>query len=422
MTSITRHSFWWNNSPKDFSFQSQLPTEADIVIIGANFEGISTAFWLARMIKKANRARPYRVIILDPAPHAGFRSSGRMIGNVYLGSRKPVSEVVNILGEKKAKSLYDYSSFNNKLLKEVLLKVDEDCEFNGGIKISSSQAETDILKDSTGYLAKWGFPTVEFDDQNSQHVVLNPRTQHSAFVPGEGMFDPCLFLNTIARTLRDHNVTIAYGADVLYSTSTNDGQPVVELTNGHTIKASKIIHTDHITSPLNDVLNDKMTYNRETVLRTEQLDDLFNDDYPLPLMPVVFNGGNNSLRIYNNSVIIAGGHLSSLDNNTELDEFNDSSCSKTAVDSLHSNLVINFPFLNNAEITHVWTYINKQSNDGLPFVGELPNFPGHFINTGYGGNKFGLAYLASRNLAQRLLHIKVTEPAYNLFSPKRIIQ
>ena len=116
MGSITKkHSFWWENSPPDFTLQPQLPKFADIVIVGAGFAGISTAYWIKRISRLAKK-KGLRVIVLDEAPHAAFKSSGRMNGSVYLGSHRSAKYMADLLGKKTAEKLYSYSNQNNNLL------------------------------------------------------------------------------------------------------------------------------------------------------------------------------------------------------------------------------------------------------------------------------------------------------------------
>ena len=114
-----RYSFWWDNSSPDFAFQSQLPLYSDIVIIGAGFTGISCAYWLLRLAKK-NKKKSLRIMIVDEAPYAAFKSSSRMNGSIYLGSNKSAKKIAHLIGENKAKQLYAYSNKNNLLLHELI--------------------------------------------------------------------------------------------------------------------------------------------------------------------------------------------------------------------------------------------------------------------------------------------------------------
>jgi len=250
MTTQVRYSFWWDNSPPDFAHQPQLPSHADVVIIGAGFAGLSTAYWLAHYTKKRKKA--YRIIVLDEAQYAGFKSSGRMLGSVYVGSNEPASVVADRIGATKARQLFEYSAVNNKLLLQLVASkaVSCDAEFNGGIRMAASADESIVLEDSCELLNKWGFYPIQFNtDQSHSLVTVMPHVTSSIFVPNEGMVDPFALVNEMARSLRRSHVWVVYGAKVVHSSNLDSHGPAVQLDNGHIITAGKVVHANNNTIP-----------------------------------------------------------------------------------------------------------------------------------------------------------------------------
>lgn len=413
---MKKHSFWWENSAPDFALQPQLPVYTDVVIVGAGFAGISTAYWLARLTKKNKKS--FRVIILDEAPHAGFKATGRMTGSIYLGSNVPASLVASSLGKKNAKQLYRYSSKNNKLLENLASKLECDAEFNGGFRMAATAKDVEIFRDSAELLSEWGYYPVVFDHNQSQHVTIVPLAKSSMFIPHEGMIDPFGFVNDLARHLRKHNVWIVYGARVDEATVNEQDGPQVVLSNGHVISARHIVHTTDNTVPW-DRLSEKLTHTREQAVRTTPFSEEL-DEMPLPLMPIELNGGLDSARIHERSIVMVGGKSTLRKKDPEIGVLNDNVSNQRIVDHLDSTMMRHFPFSNQTEISHSWTYIETTTEDGLPFIGELPEHNGHHVSLGYGRNKFGLAFIAGKNVAERLLRVKVHDPEFNLFSPKRV--
>lgn len=413
---IKRHSVWWDKSHPDFVYQSQLPTYADVVIIGAGFAGMSTAFWLAKLSK--SNTKPVRILVLDQAPHAAFKASGRMNGSIYLGSNRPAIAVAEQLGETTAHKLFNYSVANNRLLQGVLGKLGCESEFNGGLRMASTAKEVVELEASQKLLSKWDLNSVFFNQDQSQHLAIMPLIKGSLFIPGEGMFDPFRFTNDIARALRLYNVWVCYGSRVISTSNAEDGSPQIYLENGHVISAGKLVHAT--SRVLQDESVTKMlVYRRETVVSTEAISAEL-DDMPLPLMPIELNQGLDSARVYNRAVIMTGGKAGLRKQDPEADVFNDSSINQRILDHLDSTMTRNFPFSNHTEVDHAWTYIEADSQDGLPFIGELLSLPGQFVNIAHGRNKFGLAFLAAKNIAERVLRLKVQESDFNIFAPKRL--
>ena len=418
MGSLTRkHSFWWENSAPDFTLQPQLPPYADIVIVGAGFAGISTAFWLLRLAKMHNK-KGLRIIVLDEAPHAAFKATGRMNGSIYLGSNHTPKHMTDLLGKKTAAKLYRYSELNNTALQEWIQKgVDCDAEFSGGFRMASTAQEALDLDDSADLLNDWGFCSARFDHDQSGHVLTVPYTTGSLYIPGEGLFDPFAFTNKMARMLRKHNIWVVYGTRVMQTSTSPDYGPQLHLANGHVLSAGKIVHTTENTAPWSRI-QESVVCRREQVVRTEPFsEDL--DELPLPHMPIELSDGLDSIRMYDHAVIMTGGKAG-LKKDPELNVTNDTGFNDRVLKQLDKTMMHGFPFTNHMEITHTWTYIEKEASDGLPLMGEIPDSGGHYVNIAHGRNKFGLAFQGAKNIAQRLLRVKMTNPEFNIFAPKRL--
>lgn len=412
-----KYSFWWDNSPSDFAPQPQLPKYADIVIIGAGFAGISTAYWLLRLAKKTKK-KGLRIIVLDEAPHAGFKSTGRMNGSVYLGSNYSAQHMVSSLGQKTAEKLYAYSSKNNILLRDIIDKgLNCDAEFNGGFRMASTAKEAVDLDDSMELLQKWGYHPARFDHNQSQHVMVVPYTKGSLFIPGEGMFDPFAFVNKLARPLRRNGIWVVYGTRIVHADTSPSLGPTLHLSNGHVLTAGKVVHTTIDTAPW-DRIKENVTCCREQVVRTEPLsEDL--DDMPLPLMPIELNGGVDSVRVHDRAIIMTGGK-SGLKKDPELHITNDTGFNERVLMQLDKIMMHSFPVTNHMEMSHSWTYIETYMNDGLPLIGEIPDSGGHYVNIAHGRNKFGLAFLGAKNIAERILRVKMTDKEFKIFDPSRL--
>jgi len=412
-----KYSFWWSNSPPDFSFQPQLPSYADIVIVGAGFTGVSMAYWLLSVAKKA-RKKGLRIILLDEAPYAAFRSSGRMNGSIYLGSNRPAEYVAGALGQKVTEKLYNYSCQNNILLRKIIERgISCSAEFNGGFRMISTAIEAVEADNSAEFLRSWGYYPARFDHEQSQHVMVVPYTKGSLFIPGEGMFDPFAFTNRLARLLRKNGLWIVYGARVSHADTSSNNGPRLHLDNGHVLTAGKIIHTTANTAPWGRI-EENMTYRREQVVRTEPLSvDL--DDMPLPLMPIELNGGIDSIRVHDRAIVMTGGKAG-LKNDPELGVMDDTGCNERVLGNLDKTMMHHFPITNHMEVSHTWTYIEKEMQDGLPLMGEIPGMEGHYVNIGHGRNKFGLAFLGAKNIAEKVLRVKMSNADFKIFDPKRL--
>jgi glycine/D-amino acid oxidase-like deaminating enzyme len=358
-------------------------------------------------------------MVLDDGPYAAFRASGRMNGSVYLGSNRSAKAMKDAHGEKVARALYNYSNRNNRQLQELISSgLPCDAEFNGGFRMASTAKEAKELDDSAKLLSSWGFHPARFDHNESQHVMVVPYTKGSLFVPGEGMIDPFAYCNKLARILRKNNIWVVYNTRVTKNSVASDGNSCITLSNGHTITAGKVVHTTTQTVPCERVI-EKIVYRREHAVRTQPLSsDL--DDMPLPLMPIELGGGLDSVRMYDRSVIMTGGKVG-LKRDPDLYNVNDTSYNERILGQLDNVMMHNFPITNHMEISHQWTYVETELEDCLPLMGELPDYAGHYVNIGHGRNKFGLAFLGARNIAEKILRVKMSSPdEFKIFDPKRL--
>jgi glycine/D-amino acid oxidase-like deaminating enzyme len=410
-----RHSYWWTATPPDFSYQSQLPLYVDAIIIGAGIAGISTAYWLARFTKKEKKA--FRILVLEEAPYAGFKGSGRYGGGIYLGSHKTPQAVVKSLGVKTATQLYRYSASNNQLLLKLLPNgLETHLEGNGGLRMATNAKEVVELDESHDFLRdKLDIVSAKFDHNTSQHLAIAPNALASLFIPGEAMIDPFAYCNNLARLLRSvGGVAIIYGTRVEQVIVDKNG-PLVILSNGHMIHTANIIHTTTKTISVQEVA-EQVVYKREHIVRTQPFgEDL--DDMVLPLMPIEFSSGD-SIRLHNRSIIMTGGKAG-MRRDVEEGVTNDTHFNQRIFEQLNSEMLRQFPFTNLVELSHAWTYIETSTNDGLPLIGAMPTREGEYINAAHGRNKFGVSFLGGKNIAETILGIKVPNEEFPIFSPSR---
>jgi glycine/D-amino acid oxidase-like deaminating enzyme len=60
-----------------------------------------------------------------------------------------------------------------------------------------------------------------------------------------------------------------------------------------------------------------------------------------------------------------------------------------------------YPHLDPLRIEHAWEGLFATTPDGLPYIGEHPDYPGHLFALGYGGNGMTFGFLAARILLRR---------------------
>lgn len=67
-------------------------------------------------------------------------------------------------------------------------------------------------------------------------------------------------------------------------------------------------------------------------------------------------------------------------------------------EALHATLRSLYPDAGALPLAHAWEGIFASTPDGLPYIGEHPDYPGHLFALGYGGNGMTFGFLAARLL------------------------
>jgi glycine/D-amino acid oxidase-like deaminating enzyme len=84
-----------------------------------------------------------------------------------------------------------------------------------------------------------------------------------------------------------------------------------------------------------------------------------------------------------------------------------------AAATLHAKLLELCPRAGDVRVTHAWEGLFATTPDGLPYVGEHPDYPAHLFALGYGGNGMTFGFLAAQILLRR--YQRRVRPADGLF-------
>jgi len=122
----------------------------DVCIVGAGFTGLSAALHLAE--------KGYDVIILD-AHRVGFGASGRNGGQVGTGQRLDQDALEKMIGDARARGLWDMALESVQLVRDLIKVYDMDCGFVDGVIhadhrrrfVPESHAHADKLRSKYGY-------------------------------------------------------------------------------------------------------------------------------------------------------------------------------------------------------------------------------------------------------------------------------
>jgi glycine/D-amino acid oxidase-like deaminating enzyme len=213
--------------------------EADAVIVGGGYTGLSAALHLAE--------RGIRAIVLE-AEEPGFGASGRNGGQVNPGVYPDPDTVIAALGEARGRALLDASSSAPDFTFDLIARHGIACEAErtGTIRAGYHDNWLPGLRSTLGQLERSGSPARWIDRAELEAVTGTPRYLGGIFYPQGGKLNPLSYARGLAKAAIAAGAVVHGGSRATavaragdrWRVSTNSGsvtaRHVVLATNGYT--------------------------------------------------------------------------------------------------------------------------------------------------------------------------------------------
>ncbi|WP_057463793.1 FAD-binding oxidoreductase [Pseudovibrio sp. POLY-S9] len=197
----------------------------DVCVIGAGYAGLSSALHLAE--------RGYKVHLLD-AHRVGWGASGRNGGQLGSGQRKDQDELESLVGQERAKELWNLAETAKSLTKDLIAKHQIQCDLKPGI-LHADHKQT-YVKHSKAYAEKladtYGYDEIRFVDSAEIQEMLDTTAYHGGTLDvGAAHLHPFNFALGLAEACQNAGVQIFENSEVL---EIEKGEPArLTLANGH---------------------------------------------------------------------------------------------------------------------------------------------------------------------------------------------
>lgn len=342
-------------------------TDCDIAVIGAGITG--------SLISHSLHKAGYNTIVIDKRD-VGAGSSAATTSMLQYEIDTPLNVLAKMVGEEKAISCYRAGIESLKTLEKLIKSEKIDCGFalKNSLQVSHSEENIPYLKNEFHYRLKHGF-NVQWLTSNE----IKKRYKMNSF-PGilseEGasidafQFAHNLFKNNSKRGLRIYDHTpikeIKYG---------NDVKIIAE--NGYTIRCRRVIFcTGFETHSMfkkkyADIVTTFASVSEEDMNLYDELKDVLIWDTDNPYV---------YMRTTDDKRLLIGGGDVPFKYNRVADKLKN----KKSVELLKKTEEL-FPSLNFKE-DYFWSGAFGVTKDGLPYIGEHPNFPNAIFVLGFGGN------------------------------------
>ena len=377
----THEPYWWDAAPRQDVERPTLPTNADVVIVGSGFTGLSAALTLL------DKGRS--VVVLDKGV-PGFGASTRNGGQIGSGNQKfRVRDLVALRGEAKAAALLREGTRMLEYIGTLIAKERIDCffkrcgRFRGAMRPAHYEAMARDMEDLKRVADVESFMV----PRSEQHTEIRcDRFYGGSVLPEDASLHPGLYHAGLMARVAARGGTIVglagakridrEGAGYRVATEVGiiDCSQVLVATNGY---------TDHLSGHLRQ----RVVSIRSGMIATAILEHGLIDR----LMPGGRVYGNTNRVFYyfraapDESRLVWGGRAARLSG-------------LKAYRHLAQDLLSVFPDLGNVGVSHVWDGSIGYTYDALPHLGCTRNgihFAAGYCGTGvsratYFGHKIAL--------------------------------
>ena len=427
--------FWFRGGHPLANHQSaeQLPTDADVVVIGAGLIGGSAAYHL----RDAARVGGARVVVLDQGDPAG-EASGRNGGNFELIPENSVGayeglarerlafletvypdlpiEVLRAESERQASVVLGVALRNRELLKGIILRERIECDFSprGWLHLACNEEEEQGLCEEVMLAAQHGQRIELWSRRKIREEFGIGNDYLGRFIPGDGTYHPFKYVCGLLRIALAAGVQLFTRTRVVSIESAAPDRHDVITERGTIRAASVIVATNAYTSRLFPELRAIQPYQSQVMVTENAPDRTRGRIVTCEDGPAFFNQPREGARNGTAPLLLGGGDDRPLD---------DPSSRERSLEVHRTLMKIRdrfYPELEGTPAASEWIGPMAFTPDQLPALGPLR--PGVIIAmacNGYGGS-----YTTAAGLAAAEMALTGSVPDWipqDVFSPRRLV-
>lgn len=341
--------------------------EADVCIVGAGFAGMATALGLLERGTK-------NVVVLD-AERVGFGASGRNGGFVFGGYSLDCADLLDHLGEQRARHIYGLTRQAVDLIRKRIVRHGIECEaVEGGALLANWFDDESILRQQQRLMHDRFGVEWQFIDQATLRGqwVRSERYTAGLVEPDAFHFHPLKYALGEAAAIESLGGRIFERSRVV-AMDVRSASTTVKTAQGEVVAKHVVIAGGGYLSKLVPTLERAILPIATYVMTTEPLGA--EAERLIPCRAAIYDTrfAFDYYRRLNDSRILWGGRISIRDRSPE----------DIAV-FLKQDMLKVFPSLKDAKVDHAWGGMMSYARHKMPQIGRLPN--GVWYGLGFGGH------------------------------------
>jgi len=383
-------SLWQHEIPSYNAITQDLPSQADVMIVGGGITGLSTALRLQRAGKYC---------VLAEAKEIGFGTTGGTTAHLNTILDTPYYQIKNHFGDDNARKVAELTKEAIDQVERYVEEYSIDCGFSKKQAFLYSQdkeqsVELDKIINSANEAG--------IDIKYSTSLPIPVPFDNAAVAEGQAQIHATRYLLGIANGFEKAGGTIIQNCRVKEVTSVNNKTEVI--TSKGKITVQQVVYATHIPPGIN-ILHFRCAPYRSYVMAVT----LKGQNYPDALIYDLYSPYHyyRTQETDGKKYLIVGGedHKSGHAANTQYSFIKLESYIRKYYDV--------------ESVDFQWSSQFFESVDGLPYIGHLPGNPENiFVATGFGGN--GITYGTASSIILTDIICSGTNEYKELFNPNRV--
>lgn len=391
--SVDKEKLYWCSTNENYKEYPTLNSdiECDVVVAGGGLSGCLTAYYLSQynistVLIEKNKIAQGRTLLSS--------------GILQYELSKNLIELEKLISKEKAVRAYKLCQKSIDDIENILSNILKPADFQKVDSIYINSLKQDGLKEEFEFRKANGFPVEHMDHELVKSNLLNI-TGDAIYSESFAMVDPLKLCHSIVKA------SVSKGARVYENTQLISfdfsADKIRVNTKNHSINCKKLVFAAG-QSALKLIKENIVSFTPAYTLVSNELKD-FKGWYKNCLIHEVGDTSFNIRTINNKRVLIQMHHSSENEN------------LKDQVDILLNKLRSLLPENLSLQPEFFWKCSYSETKDGLPYIGEHPDFPNCYFNLPLGGNGDTLAIAGAQIIKDLILYN--SNPDAKLFSFNR---
>ncbi len=394
---FSESNYWQTTTSFPPGTEGDLPAQADVIVIGAGFTGLSAARTLAKLGAK--------VAVLE-ANSIGWGASSRNGGMVLTGMKLSAEALSSRYGIEMARQMYAASLDSITAVEQIVREENIDCNFSrcGHLEVACKQSHFDGYSRSAEVIAK------EFNHE----LRIIPRAELSGEIGSAVYFggiadetsaglNPARYVAGLAGAALNAGASVYENAKVQKITRTSqNGERGFEVTSsrGTILARDVLVATGGYTSNATPGLRKKMIPIGSFIIATARLpEDLVRELSPQNRMIYDSKHYLHYYRLTPDNRMLFGGRAAFFPETKQT--------IRRSAEILRGDMVHVFPQLRHTKIEHAWGGTLDFCFDTMPHAGQQD---GMYYALGYAGHGVAMATYLGAKVAEQMSGRRVEIP------------